>query len=134
MSFKFAPAPPPPVQANPELFRNPYKASREILIAAKAALKVVVPAVRESGVKKVAAAPAVSEPAVKEVVAVDKEHSYVLANPPSPALEISVNDEDEEVSVLGNTSGGETQFSQAKKAKLSEHLAISEVSSISPVL
>ena len=132
MSFKFAPAPPPPVQANPELFRNPYKASREILIAAKAALKVVVPAVRESGVKKVAAAPAVSEPAVKEVVAVDKEHSYVLANPPSPALEISVNGE--EVSVLGNTSGGETQFSQAKKAKLSEHLAISEVSSISPVL
>ena len=117
-------APPPPplppqVQANPELFRNPYKATREILVAAKAALKVVLPEVRESP--------------VKEVAAVEKEHSYVLANPPSPAMEISVNDE--EVSVLGNTSFGEPQSSQAKKAKLAENLKISDqVSKVSPVL
>ena len=53
------PALPPPVQANPELFRNPYKASREILIAAKAALKAVVAAeVREPVVKEVALPPA----------------------------------------------------------------------------
>ena len=32
---------PPPVQANPQLFRNPYKATSDILIAAKAALKAV---------------------------------------------------------------------------------------------
>ena len=35
------PPPPPPVQAKPQLFRNPYKATRDILIAAKAALKAV---------------------------------------------------------------------------------------------
>ena len=33
--------PPPPVQAKPQLFRNPYKATSDILIAAKAALKAV---------------------------------------------------------------------------------------------
>ena len=37
------PAPPPMMPANPLLFRNPFKATREILLAAKAALKVVVP-------------------------------------------------------------------------------------------
>ena len=99
------PAPPPQVQANPELFRNPYKTTREILIAAKAALKVV-PKVIESVVKKLTA-PGVS--------AVDSEHSYVLANLPSPAMEISVNDEG--LSVTVNTSGGETQFFKPKKER-----------------
>jgi hypothetical protein len=37
-------------------YRNPFKATAEIFIAAKAALKVVVPEVRESADKKVAAA------------------------------------------------------------------------------
>ena len=81
----------------------------------------------------------VRQPPVKEVVAtgsadsVEEEHSYVLANPPSPAMEISVNDE--EVSVQGNMSGVETQFSQPKKAKLSESLKLSDqVSNVSPVL
>jgi hypothetical protein len=124
---------PPPVPANPQLFRNPYKATSAILIAAKAALKVVVPEVSERAVQKVAAA--VAEPAVQEVaaaVAAD-EHSYVLANPPSPAMEISVDAED--FSVLGNTSGVETQFSQPKKAKLSENLNLSDqVPHFSPVL
>jgi hypothetical protein len=112
---------PPPVPANPQLFRNPYKATSAILIAAKAALKVVVPEVSEPAVQEVAAA-----------VAAD-EHSYVLANPPSPAMEISVDAED--FSVLGNTSGVETQFSQPKKAKLSENLNLrDQVPNVSPVL
>ena len=76
-------------------------------------LKLVVFDAKESEVRKVAATGSSSG-------SVDKEHSYVLANPPSPVMEISV--EDEEVSVLGNTSGGETQFSQPKKANLSENL------------
>ena len=124
------PAPPPQVQANPELFRNPYKATREILLAAKAALKVVVTEVRESVVKEVTA-PKVAAP-------VDKEHCYVLAYPPSPALEVSVNDEglsDEGLSVTGNTSGGGTQLSQPKKAKLSGDLDQSDQAlSVSPIL
>ena len=42
MSIVPQPPPPPPlVPANPQLFRNPFKATREILLAAKAALKVV---------------------------------------------------------------------------------------------
>jgi hypothetical protein len=46
---------------------------------------------------------------------------------------MSVNEE--EVSVLGNTSGGEIQFSKAKKAKLSENLKTSDqVSNVSPIL
>ena len=32
--------PPPPVQANPLLFRNPYKASSDILIAARLLTKL----------------------------------------------------------------------------------------------
>ena len=36
-----SPPPPPPVQANPPLLRSPYKATSDILIAAKAALKAV---------------------------------------------------------------------------------------------
>ena len=80
--------------------------------------------------------PEVSESAVKKVAAegsANKEHSYVLANPPSPAMEISVDTED--VSVLGNTSGGETQFPQPKKAKLSENVNLSDqVLHVSPVL
>ena len=57
--------------------------------------------------------------AVGSVISVDKEPSYVLANPPSPAMEISVDAE--EVSVLGTTLSGETQFSQPKEAKMSKN-------------
>ena len=39
---------PPRVLAKPQLFRNPYKATSEILIAAKAALNVVVAKVPEA--------------------------------------------------------------------------------------
>ena len=41
------PIPPSVLPGNPQLFRNPFKASSEVLIAAKAALKVVVPRVIE---------------------------------------------------------------------------------------
>ena len=102
---------PPPVPANPQLFRNPYKATKEILIAAKAALKVVVPKVRVSEDKDVADVSG-------DLPDAGKDHVYALANPPSPALEISVDAEED--SMLVNTSGGEVQFSQPKKARLSE--------------
>ena len=58
------PAPPPQVPANPQLFRNPYKATREILIAAKAALKGVVPEVREAVVNEVAALAVAAGPSI----------------------------------------------------------------------
>ena len=35
------PPPPPQVVVNPQLFRNPFNATREILVAVKAALKAV---------------------------------------------------------------------------------------------
>ena len=71
--------------------------------------------------------------AVGSFDSVDKEPSYVLANPPRPAMEISVDAE--EVSVLGTNLSGETQFSKPKKAKLSENVKISDqVSHVSPVL
>jgi hypothetical protein len=50
---------PPPVPATPHLFRNPYRVTLAILIAAKDALKVVVTEVRE--VQEVAAAGAADE-------------------------------------------------------------------------
>ena len=62
------------------------------------------------------------------------EHSYALANPPSPAMEssvdISVTD-----SMQGNFPSGITQSSNPKKAKLSDDFAIvdNDLSS-SPVL
>ena len=65
-----------------------------------------MPKVIESVVKKLTA---------PGVAAVDSEHSYVLANLPSPAMEISVNDEG--LSVTVNTSGGETQFFKPKKER-----------------
>ena len=93
------------VQANPPLFRNPYKATSKILIAAKAALNVVLPAVKDLE----EAAKAVSD---------DKEPSLVLAEPPSPAMEISIDNE--EGSVLENRETG------SKKAWLSDDLDASD--------
>ena len=89
MSVVPSPPPPPPqVQANPELFRNPFKANSQILIAAKAALKkVVVPIVDEAALEVAAAA--------ADGVDDAKEHSYALAAPPSPAMEIFVDAENE---------------------------------------
>ena len=105
------PPPPPQVQANPELFRNPYKANRDILLAAKASLRKVVPIVEE---------------VAPEVPAAEfgdgDEHSYALANPPSPALEVSVDSVNP--SMEGNTSSGESLKSQPKKAKLLADLNI----------
>ena len=70
---------------------------------------------------------------VDSVDSVDKEPSYVLANPPRPAMEISVDAE--EVSVVGTNLSGETQFSKPKKAKLSENVKIGDqVPHVSPVL
>ena len=84
-----------------------------------------MPKVRESEDKEVAA--------VVSDKSVDKDHVYALANPPSPAMEISVDTD--EVSMLDNASGGEIQFSQPKKAKLSDHLKMSDqVSNVSPDL
>ena len=107
-----SPIPPPQGAANPQLFRNTSKVTHDILIAAKVALKVVMSDVKESAVRKVAA-------------------QFFSRQSPSP--EISVDSE--EVFVLGNTSGGETKFSQPKKAKLSENLKISEhIPQVSPFL
>ena len=77
------PLPPPQVQAQPQLFRNPFKMNSEILIVAKAALKVV-PIVEK-------AAPVVAALAHATNVDDVDEHSYALANPPSPAMEVSVD-------------------------------------------
>jgi hypothetical protein len=103
------PIPPPPLISNPQLFRNPF---------AKAALKVV-PKAADAG-------PSITQ--VQAVAAslanVDKEaheHSNALANPPSPAMEISVGDV-ENISMEGNTSSGESQFPHHKKTKLAADL------------
>ena len=117
------PRPPPQVPANPQLFRNPYKANSEILKAAKAALKKVVPEV-----KVVSREP----PAVPgDDVDNGNEHSYAaaaLAFPPSPALEISVDVDDVEIASMEcNTSSSGSQ-SKPKKAKLSEELALADKS------
>ena len=85
--------PPPPPPSNPQLFRNPYKATRDILLAAKAAFKAVP-------VKTAPVEAAVCDPndhgSGKEDQFVGKEdqvggkedqaggkeeHSYALANP-----------------------------------------------------
>ena len=103
------PPPPPQVQANPELFRNPFKANSAILLAAKAALKsVAVPIVEEAAQEGPAPAAADAENG--------DEHSYALAAPPSPALEISV--EDENISMEVNISRSEALCPRPKKAKL----------------
>ena len=75
-----------------------YKVNSEILKAAKASLKVLQP----------------DEPTEDA-----NEHSYALADPPSPALEVSVLAAEGE-SMEGNTSSGGSQICQAKKAKLTE--------------
>ena len=124
------PPPPPPVLPNPQLFRNPFKATSEILVAAKAALKVVPKAAdaEPRGTPQV--------PAVAASSSVDKdahEHSYAL-NPPSPAMEVSVDDV-ENMSMQGNTSSGESQFPQNKKAKLAQDLvSVDNILSSSPDL
>ena len=110
------PPPPPRVLANPQLFRNPFKATSEILNAAKAALKAVVPRVKEGAPTAAAATTNVDD---------GNEHSYALANPPSPAMEVSVDDA-QNASMQGNTSCGDPQFSQPKKAKLSADFEISD--------
>ena len=121
------PTPAPMLPANPQLFRNPFKATSEVLVAAKAALKGVVPMVVEVAVV-VPRAPVVESAPDSDVD--NKEHSYavLLAAPPSPALEILIGDEDnddneenEDASMLVNFSSVVTNVSQPKKAKLSAH-------------
>ena len=68
------PIPSPQVQLNPQLFRNPFNANSEILIAAKAALRKVVPIVEE-------AAPDVPAAAATNVDD-GNEHSYALVVAP----------------------------------------------------
>ena len=112
------PVPPPMVPANPQLFRNPFKATSEILIAAKAALKDVVPRVEVAPRAPVAVSTA-------NVGGDGKEHRYALAAPPSPALEVSIASDDSEnkdASMQVNTSGVESRVSKPKKAKLSAEL------------
>ena len=112
------PVPPPMVPANPQLFRNSFKATSEILLAAKAALKVVVPRVEVS--------PRVPLAVTTANVGKDgKEHSYALAAPPSPALEVSIevdDSENEAASMQVNISGVQSRVSKPKKAKLSAEL------------
>ena len=124
------PPPPPPVIPNPQLFRNPFKATAEILVTAKAALKQVA---------KAAEAPPRVPLQVQAVANVDKdalEHAYALVNPPSPAMEVSVGDvEIENVSMQGNTSSGDAQIPQFKKAKfVGDLVSVDEVLSTSPDL
>ena len=118
------PPPPPQVQAMPQLFRIPYKATSDILIAAKAALKAV----------PVETAPVEVEAVDEGAIAGEEEHSYALAIPPSPAMEVSVDNAVNE-SMQGNISSGITQSSKPKKAKLSDDLAVDDnVLGMSPVL
>ena len=139
------PPPPPHVQANPQLFRNPYKANSDILIAAKAALKAVPV---ETAPVKAAAVDQGDQGAVKEDQGAGKEdqgaakeeHSYALADPPSPAMEVAVDSAGTsspamEVSLLVNSSSEGFQISQAKKAKVSAAVTqVDTVISCSPVL
>ena len=53
------------------------------------------------------------------------DHHYALDKPPSPAMEIIVDDT-ANVSMQGNTSCCDPQFSQPKKVKLSLDLDISD--------
>jgi hypothetical protein len=56
----------------------------------------------------------------------DNEHSYAIANAPSPAMELSIDDS-VNASMHGNTSSGETtQSSKPKKAKLSSEVSIAD--------
>ena len=100
----------------------------EILFAAKAALKVVVPRIVEVAVK----APVKASTAKND----GKEHSYAaVAAPVSPAIEVFVGDEIEDASMEVNLSSNVTKVSQAKKAKLSSELnAVDNSISSSPDL
>ena len=153
------------LQANPQLFRNPYKATRDILLAAKAALKAL-PAVKIAPVEATVGGHgagmegqgdqgdvregqgghgAVQEnqgegeggQGVRKEDQVDgkDEHSYALAHPPSPAMEVSVGNFDD-ISMQGNCSSELTQSSKPKKAKLLDDLfAVDDnVLGLSPVL
>ena len=97
-------------------------------MAAKAALKVVPKVTGATSGQAEAAATADN----------DEEHCYALANPPSPAMEVSVEDtveDTENASMQGNISSGESQFSVTKKAKLSADLKSVDITlSSSPVL
>jgi hypothetical protein len=108
------------VAANPQLFRNPYKVTSEILNAAKAALKGVEPRQAKVPSREASSRAAASAHVAKD----DIEHSFVLADPPSPAMEVSVDTEN--VSMQGNTASGESLFSQPKKAKLSAELIMKD--------
>ena len=102
---------------NPHLFRNPFKVNSEILKAAKASLKVIVSNIAVD-------APSGPEAPITIVISTANvadnanEHSYALAGPSCPAMEVSVV-ESECLSLQGNTSSGGSKFSQAKKPKLS---------------
>ena len=116
------PIPPPMLPANPMLFRNPFKATSEILLAAKAALKVVVPRV----VEVVPRVPVVVSTADVDVD--DTEHSYAaLAAPQSPALEVYIaDDENEDAYMQVNLSSVVSKVFQPKKAKLSAELNVAD--------
>ena len=102
--------------ANPKLFRNSFKATSEVLVAAKVALKGIVPRVVELTVV-VPRAPVVESAPDSDVD--NKEHSYAaLAAPPSPAMEILIVDEDnddnednDDASMLVNLSNVVTNVS-----------------------
>ena len=106
------PAPPPPVALLPKVSVIPRKVSRDILKAAKTALKVV-PKIQ---VKKSTASPVLDS--------VDKD-GQELALPPSPDMEVALEDEFEVGFSLqpGMSSVGDS--AQNKKARLSQDLHIS---------
>ena len=104
------------------VIQKPLKATSEVLLAAKAALKAVVHWV----VEVVQRAPVVKSTAN---VGVDgKEHSYAaLAAPQSPALEVYIaDDENEDASMQVNLSSVVSKVFQPKKAKLSAELNVAD--------
>ena len=112
--------PPPPrspqVVAKPQLFRNPFNATREILVAAKAALKAL-PKATDAESREIPPAKEVAASSTANVEKDAQEHNYVFANPPSPVMQISIGDI-QNSSMEGNTSSGESQIPLRKKAKL----------------
>jgi hypothetical protein len=81
--------PPPPwhpqVVAKPQLLRNPFNATREILVAAKTALKAV-PKATDAESREI---PPAKEAAASSTANVEKdaqEPNYVLTNPPITGL------------------------------------------------
>jgi hypothetical protein len=98
------------------LFINPFNATREILVAAKAALKAVTTA-RDAEARGIPPAQEIAASSTAKVEKDAHEHNYALANPPSPVMEISIGDF-QNSSLEGNTSSGESQIPQQKKANL----------------